>query len=115
MLDAFTKWVLKTPPLQIIALVLAAPAMTALAVFMLYSVIHHGWDKSQQALQLEILREAIAYTYAIIVLIMGALAAGLIKGFKIGAGKISAEVDLSDDEDDKWANLTVRRDHPEQE
>ena len=104
----FFKWVKETPPLQVLALILAGPAISGLILLILLLTVFAGWELSQQGLQLEILREGLAYSFIILLIIIGALTAGLVRGFKVGVGKVTAELDLADDDDDQEVKARVQ-------
>lgn len=107
MLKQFEKWVKTTPSLQILALIFSGPAVTALVVYVLSAVIFAAWTGPQGSLQLQILRETVAYSFVILLVIIGALTAGLVRGFKVGVGKVTAEVDLADEHDDEEVKARV--------
>lgn len=107
MLKKFDKWVKTTPPSQILALILSGPAITALIIYMISAVIFAAWNGVQASLQLQIIREAVAYSFILLLVIIGALTAGLVRGFKIGMGKVTAEVDLQDEDDDEEVKAKV--------
>ena len=107
MLKKFDKWIKSTPPSQILALILAGPAVTVLIIYMISAVIFAAWSGVQGPLQLQIIREAVAYSFVLLLVIIGALTAGLVRGFKIGVGKVTAEVDLQDEDDDEEVKAKV--------
>lgn len=88
--------ILTGPRLQMIALAVAAPVLTAMTCWLVY-LVRFGWPVERAQQQLGILGWAVAGAMILLGLVVSAMTAGLIKGFKIqGPGGVSAEVETDD-------------------
>lgn len=85
--------VLTGPRLQMLALLVAGPVLTALSCWLIW-LVRYGWAPDRAPQQLSILGGALAGAMVLLGLVVAAMTAGLIKGFKLqGPAGISAEVD----------------------
>lgn len=85
------------PRLQLWAMVLGAPVMTALVYLWVEKATSMRWPVEHRLEQMLTLREAIRYAFSILALFVLAIAAGLITGVKLqGPGGFSAEIDTAD-------------------
>ncbi len=92
-------WFGRPRNLQVLALILAAPAVTATTMVYLSAVVFRTWDGPQAAAQLEIIRDGVMYAHLLLFLIIGALTAGLVRSVELKAGKVGFAIDLMDDHD----------------
>jgi hypothetical protein len=85
------------PRLQLWAMVLGAPVMTALVYVWVDRATSMRWPVEHRLEQMLTLREAIRYGFSILGMFVLAIAAGLITGVKLqGPGGFSAEIDTAD-------------------
>lgn len=85
--------VLTGPRLQMLALLVAGPVLTGMSCWLIW-LVRYGWAPERAPQQLSILGWALGGAMALLGLVVAAMTAGLIKGFKLqGPAGISAEVD----------------------
>lgn len=85
------------PRVQMIALAVAGPVLTAMVCWLIW-LVRNGWPSSLASQQLTILGWALAGAMALLGIVVIAMTAGLIKGVKLsGPVGLSAEINTDDD------------------
>ena len=93
-------WFSRLKNLQVLALIIASPVLTAISLVYLYAVIYGPWGSENITLQLELLRDGMMYVHVLLLVCIMALTSGLVRSISLNiAGKAGMTIDLADEYD----------------
>jgi len=100
MLKLILNWFSRLKNLQVLALIVASPVLTAISLLYLYVIVRGPWGTEHVTEQLELVRDGMMYVHLILLVCIVALTAGLVRSVGVNiAGKAGLMIDLADDKD----------------
>lgn len=93
-------WFGRLKNLQVLALIIASPVLTAISLVYLYAVIYGPWGSDNVPMQLELIRDGMMYVHVLLLVCIMALTSGLVRSISLNiAGKAGMTIDLADEHD----------------